>query len=77
MAAQRSAYCWLERSQTKIRKKKQADYSQLLQGMLMSNPEGATNFAKALLEGSNGQPLIDINAVVKTFMEQNKLQETI
>ena len=54
----------------------QADYSQLLQGMLASNPEGATNFAKALLEGSNGQPLIDINAVVKTFMEQNKLQET-
>jgi len=54
----------------------QADYSNLLQSMLMSNPEGATNFAKSLLEGQNGQPLIDVNQVVKVFMEQNRLQET-
>ncbi|CAE8585594.1 unnamed protein product [Polarella glacialis] len=54
----------------------QADYSQLLQGMVASNPEGATNFAKALLEGKDGVPLIDINKVVKVFMDQNRLQET-
>eukprot|EP00933_Yihiella_yeosuensis_P029628 TRINITY_DN23254_c0_g4_i1.p1 TRINITY_DN23254_c0_g4~~TRINITY_DN23254_c0_g4_i1.p1 ORF type:complete len:1717 (+),score=465.38 TRINITY_DN23254_c0_g4_i1:179-5329(+) len=54
----------------------QADYSQLLVGMVASNPEGATNFAKALIEGKDGQPLIDINAVVKVFMDQNRLQET-
>jgi len=53
----------------------QADYTQLLQNMIMTNPEGATNFAKGLLEGANGQPLIDINQVVKVFMDQNKLQE--
>merc|ERR1740138_1488596 len=38
------------------------------------NPEGATNFAKSLLEGPT--PLIDINQVVKVFMDQNRLQET-
>lgn len=54
----------------------QADYSQLLQGMVASNPEGATNFAKALLEGKDGVPLIDIHQVVKVFMDQNRLQET-
>jgi len=54
----------------------QADYSSLLQNMVSVNPEGATNFAKGLLEGTNGVPLIDINQVVKVFMEQNRLQET-
>eukprot|EP00930_Biecheleria_cincta_P019685 TRINITY_DN1496_c0_g1_i1.p1 TRINITY_DN1496_c0_g1~~TRINITY_DN1496_c0_g1_i1.p1 ORF type:complete len:1703 (+),score=387.00 TRINITY_DN1496_c0_g1_i1:58-5166(+) len=54
----------------------QADYTQLLQNMVLSNPEGATNFAKALVEGKDGHPLIDLNAVVKIFMDQNKLQET-
>jgi len=54
----------------------QADYSNLLKSLLLTNPEGATNFAKSLLEGSNGQPLIDVNQVVKVFMEQNRLQET-
>eukprot|EP00931_Biecheleriopsis_adriatica_P053822 TRINITY_DN3159_c0_g1_i5.p1 TRINITY_DN3159_c0_g1~~TRINITY_DN3159_c0_g1_i5.p1 ORF type:complete len:1502 (+),score=433.83 TRINITY_DN3159_c0_g1_i5:139-4506(+) len=54
----------------------QADYSQLLQNMVATNPEGATNFAKSLLEGQNGTPLIDINQVVKVFMDQNRLQET-
>jgi len=54
----------------------QADYTSLLQNMVSVNPEGATNFAKALLEGSNGVPLIDVNQVVKVFMEQNRLQET-
>lgn len=54
----------------------QADYSQLLQNMVTVNPEGAVNFAKSLLEGQNGVPLIDINVVVKVFMDQNKLQET-
>ncbi|CAE7596190.1 CLTC [Symbiodinium sp. CCMP2592] len=54
----------------------QADYSQLLQNMVATNPEGATNFAKSLLEGQNGVPLIDINQVVKVFMDQNRLQET-
>eukprot|EP00913_Durusdinium_trenchii_P027645 g25926.t1 len=54
----------------------QADYTQLLQNMVASNPEGATNFAKSLLEGQNGVPLIDINQVVKVFMDQNRLQET-
>merc|ERR1740123_1202789 len=53
----------------------QADYTSILQNMLMSNPEGATNFAKGLLDGPNG-PLIDINQVVKVFMEQNRIQET-
>jgi len=54
----------------------QADYSQLLQQMLATSPEGATNFAKSLLEGANGAPLIDVNVVVKIFMDQNRLQET-
>jgi len=54
----------------------QADYTALLQGMVASNPEAATNFAKSLLEGQDGNPLIDINMVVKIFMEQNRLQET-
>jgi clathrin heavy chain len=54
----------------------QADYSSLLQNMVSVNPEAATNFAKSLLEGQNGMPLIDINQVVKVFMEQNRLQET-
>lgn len=53
----------------------QADYTTILQTMLMSNPEGAANFAKSLLDGPNG-PLIDINQVVKVFMEQNRIQET-
>jgi len=44
--------------------------------MLQTSPEAATNFAKNLLEGANGQPLIDVNVVVKLFMEQNRLQET-
>merc|ERR1712050_777846 len=35
----------------------------------------ATNFAKSLLP-ENGPALIDINQVVKVFMEQNRLQET-
>mmetsp|Transcript_25743 Transcript_25743/g.76674 ORF Transcript_25743/g.76674 Transcript_25743/m.76674 type:complete len:1721 (-) Transcript_25743:262-5424(-) len=54
----------------------QANYSQLLTGMISSNPEGAANFAKSLLEGQNGTPLIDINQVVKAFMDQGRLQET-
>lgn len=54
----------------------QADYSSLLQNMVTVNPEGAANFAKSLLEGQNGMPLIDINQVVKVFMDQNRLQET-
>lgn len=54
----------------------QADYSQLLQNMVSVNPEAAANFAKKLLEGQDGAPLIDINQVVKVFMDQNRLQET-
>eukprot|EP00928_Gymnodinium_smaydae_P000827 TRINITY_DN1030_c0_g1_i3.p1 TRINITY_DN1030_c0_g1~~TRINITY_DN1030_c0_g1_i3.p1 ORF type:complete len:1741 (-),score=474.00 TRINITY_DN1030_c0_g1_i3:126-5348(-) len=53
----------------------QADYSSLLQNMVSVNPEAAANFAKSLLEGPNG-PLIDLNQVVKVFMDQNRLQET-
>jgi clathrin heavy chain len=53
----------------------QADYSQLLQSMVSVNPEGAAGFAKKLLEGQDGAPLIDINVVVKVFMDQNRLQE--
>jgi clathrin heavy chain len=48
----------------------QADYSMLLQNMVSVNPEAAANFAKKLLDGNeSGQPLIDINVVVKTFMD--------
>jgi len=54
----------------------QADYSALLQGMIAANPEGAANFAKSLLDGPDGNPLIDLQQVVKVFMEQNRLQET-
>jgi len=54
----------------------QADYSALLQNMVVVNPEGAAAFAKSLLEGQDGNPLIDINMVVKVFMDQNRLQET-
>mmetsp|Transcript_131666 Transcript_131666/g.366972 ORF Transcript_131666/g.366972 Transcript_131666/m.366972 type:complete len:745 (-) Transcript_131666:8-2242(-) len=54
----------------------QADYTALLQSMVVTNPEGAMNFAKSLLEGNDDNPLIDICQVVKVFMEQNLLQET-
>jgi len=54
----------------------QADYTNLLKSMLMTNPHGATTFAKSLLDGNNGQSLIDLNSVVKVFMEQNRLEET-
>jgi len=54
----------------------QADYSTLLRNMIQTSPEGATNFAKSLLVGEQGQALIDINMVVKVFMESNRLQET-
>jgi len=55
----------------------QADYTQLLQNMVSMNPEGAEHFAKSLLPSDpNGQPLIDINQVVKIFMDQGKLQQT-
>jgi len=54
----------------------QADYSQLLRGMIQVNPEGAANFAKSLLSGESGATLIDLDSVVKVFMESNRLQET-
>jgi len=54
----------------------QADYSTMLQQMVSVNPEGAANFAKNLLDGPDGVALIDINVVVKVFMDQNRLQET-
>jgi clathrin heavy chain len=54
----------------------QADYSQLLRGMIQMNPDGAANFAKSLLDGPDGARLINLNDVVKVFMEQNRLQET-
>jgi len=54
----------------------QADYSTLLTNMIAVNPEGAANFAKSLLEGENGQPLIDLNQVVKVFMEKNLIEQT-
>jgi len=54
----------------------QADYTALLQNMVAVNAEGAANFAKSLLEGQDGHPLIDINMVVKVFMDQGRLQET-
>mmetsp|Transcript_59562 Transcript_59562/g.174212 ORF Transcript_59562/g.174212 Transcript_59562/m.174212 type:complete len:1727 (+) Transcript_59562:54-5234(+) len=54
----------------------QADYSALLQRMVTANPEGAASFARSLLDGQEGRPLIDLNQVVKVFMEQNRLQET-
>jgi clathrin heavy chain len=55
-----------------------ADYSVLLTNMVSVNPEAAANFAKKLLEPANegGMPLIDVNQVVKVFMDQNRLQET-
>eukprot|EP00425_Heterocapsa_triquetra_P012914 CAMPEP_0195155382 /NCGR_PEP_ID=MMETSP0448-20130528/184129_1 /TAXON_ID=66468 /ORGANISM="Heterocapsa triquestra, Strain CCMP 448" /LENGTH=1710 /DNA_ID=CAMNT_0040194169 /DNA_START=8 /DNA_END=5137 /DNA_ORIENTATION=+ len=54
----------------------QADWTNLLQSMVTMNPESAAGFAKSLLEGKDGVPLIDINTVVKVFMDQNRLQET-
>jgi len=42
--------------------------------MVSVNPQGATEFAKVL--HGRGGALIDINMVVKVFMEQNRLQET-
>jgi len=53
-----------------------ADYNVLLTNMVSVNPEAAANFAKKLLEGQDGVPLIDLNVVVKVFMDQNRLQET-
>ena len=53
----------------------QAGYSMLLQSMLAVNPECVTNFAKSPPEGQAGQALIDVNQVVKVFMDRNRLQE--
>merc|ERR1719456_1194945 len=49
----------------------------LLNNMVSVNSEAAVNFAKNLLDTEAGTgPLIDINQVVKVFMDQNRLQET-
>jgi clathrin heavy chain len=82
MAHQKVIMCFVEQGQfdqivAYVKKTGyQADYTALLQNMVLSNPEAATNFAKGLLEGQDGRPLIDINQVVKVFMDQNRLQET-
>lgn len=54
----------------------QADYTQLLRGMIQVNPEGAANFAKSLLGGDDGSTLINLDNVIQVFMESNQLQAT-
>ena len=54
----------------------QADYLALLTHTIAASPEGATKFAAALLEGEDGQPLVDLNQVVKVFTEKNLIEQT-
>ena len=51
------------------------DYSQMLNQLLFSNPQGALDLAKGLVNAENG-PLIDIQATAEAFLSSNRVQET-
>jgi clathrin heavy chain len=51
------------------------DYSQMLNQLLFSNPKGALDLAKGLVNAEGG-PLIDIQATAEAFLSSNRVQET-
>lgn len=51
------------------------DYSQMLNNLLFSNPQGALDLAKGLVNAEGG-PLIDIQATAEAFLSSNRVQET-
>jgi clathrin heavy chain len=53
----------------------QMDYTQMLNQLLFSNPAGALDLAKGLVNADGG-PLIDIQATAEAFLSSNRLQET-
>lgn len=53
----------------------QMDFSQMLNQLLFSNPQGAVELAKGLVSAEGG-PLIDIQATAEAFLSSNRLAET-
>eukprot|EP00981_Chlorochromonas_danica_P008853 scaffold2320_cov168-Ochromonas_danica.AAC.5 len=51
------------------------DYSFMLQQLVRSNPQGALEFAKKLVNNEGGVQLIDANTVLEIFMSVNLLRE--
>jgi clathrin heavy chain len=51
------------------------DYSTMLNNLLFSNPTGALDLAKGLVNAEGG-PLIDIQATAEAFLSSNRVQET-
>lgn len=51
------------------------DYSNMLNQLLFSNPAGALDLAKGLVNAEGG-PLIDIQATAEAFLSSNRVQET-
>ena len=51
------------------------DYSTMLNQLLFSNPQGALDLAKGLVNAEGG-PLIDIQATAEAFLNSNRIQET-
>lgn len=52
----------------------QPDFTSLLQHVVRSNPDKASDFASSLANNPGG-PLVDINRVVDIFMSQNMVQQ--
>lgn len=53
----------------------QMDYSTMLSQLLATNPPGALDLAKGLVNAEGG-PLIDIQATAEAFLSSNRVQET-
>jgi clathrin heavy chain len=51
------------------------DYSNMLNQLLFSNPQGALELAKGLVNAEGG-PYIDIQATAEAFLSSNRIQET-
>ncbi len=51
------------------------DYSMMLQHLVRSNPAGAVEFAKKLVNNESGQQLIDATTVTDVFVGMNLLRE--
>jgi len=51
------------------------DYTTMLNNLLFSNPQGALDLAKGLVNAEGG-PLLDIQATAEAFLSSNRVQET-
>jgi clathrin heavy chain len=73
--------CYMQRGEfdkivtyaTKV--KYHVDYSYMLQQLVRTNPPGALEFAKKLVNNESGVQLIDANSVLEVFMSVNLLRE--